>query len=434
MSNSQSTVTLQNILDINQSLVDAITQLNVGGTQNQPFLTCCNDTMNAICAVNFPHKWNEIIIPPFYTSSLQQDYAVVTSSGASIINLSWLERGVAIAINESSNPKPYRFIEVGRQLPQQTGSWYNFGQQQPLFTVNWFPNNNLYYGVWGSNDTGNPTFGNNPGPGSIYTSPIGISVSSASWAATAGGQITFVLNYLPNTAVAGTSISVSGATPTGYNGTFTIVSTSGTSVIVTAVNNPGAYQAGGIAGAPASMPANPITQIQDANGNLLLLTRYGKEGTAAPLATSSAAPGTVVSGTGATTQWTVVDPQGYGFRILPVPNTSGVVWQINLVGQMKPVRFTSLGQTLYPLPDEYETHFRDGVMAQLYKYSPLKEDRAKFPQMWALWKASLVDMRARQDRELEENMFTLNRGIMSRGNRSAASQAGPAWPFLGGSF
>jgi hypothetical protein len=177
------------------------------------------------------------------------------------------------------------------------------------------------------------------------------------------------------------------------------------------------------------MPANPVTQIKDANGNLLVLTQYGTEGTAAPLAAPSAAPGTTAVGAGATTVWTVADPQGYGFRISPPPNTTGAEWQISLVGQMKPVRFSGLGVTLYPLPDEYESHFRMGVIAQLYRYSPLKEIRAKFEDSWKMWLVSLNDMRARQDRELEENMFTLDRGIFNKGRRNSSQWAGSAYPF-----
>ena len=115
MANSQSTVTLQNILDVCQGFGDAIPTLNAGGSQNQPFLICCTDVMNAICAVSFPHKWNEINLPPFYTNSLQQDYAVVNSDGSSVTNLSWLERGVAIDINNTT-----KIISHGRSRKTTT--------------------------------------------------------------------------------------------------------------------------------------------------------------------------------------------------------------------------------------------------------------------------------------------------------------------------
>jgi hypothetical protein len=425
---SSSTVKLQKILDLCRLFGDTKPTLDVGGSANEPFLTCCNDVMNAICGVNFPHKWNEVVLPPFYTNSLQQDYAVLDGNGSSITNLSWLQRGIVVDINNTAIPKPFREVEVGRQLPQATGSQYNFLTSSPLFLVNWFPNQSLYYGTWGAGVTGSASFGNNPVPGSVYTDPVGASVSTASWASTSGGQITFVLNYIPNGTVPGSSLTVSGAFPKLYNGTFEIVSVTNFNVVVTATSNPGAYQIGGIVGSPNSaMPSNPITQIEDAYGNLLVLTKYGTEGTAAPFLAPNAPPGTSVSGTGATTVWTVADPNGYGFRITPVPGQTGVVWEFDLVGQMKPVRFTNLSQTLYPLPDEFETNFRMGVVAQLYRYSPLKEIRAKFQDAWQLWLASLTELRSKQDREIEENRFTLSRGIMGGGRNSAFP--GPAWPF-----
>lgn len=354
MASTQSTVTLQQILDIQQAFGLIQPVLNVGGSSNQPFLTACNDVMNAICAVDFPHKWNEIVLPTFYTNSSQQDYAVVYPDGSTVTTLSWLARGIAVDINSTSGaPLPYRDVEVGRQLPQATGTWYNLGNQQDQFTINWFPNRTLYYGVWGDSSLGNSgTLGNNPVAGSVYQNPIGA----------------------------------------------------------------------------ASLPANPITQIRDANGNLLLVTTYGTEGSAAPLAAANAPAGTTASGAGATTVWTVVDPNGQGFRILPVPSQSGTVWQFNLVGQNKPVRFTNLGQTLDPLPDEFEPHFRAGVTAQLFRYSAEKAIQGRFTTEWKLWLNSLNELREKQDREQEENSFTLERGVMSGG--SARRQwRGPAWPF-----
>jgi hypothetical protein len=353
MASTQSTVTLQNIVDIAQTFPDLEPVLHVGGYSLGPALSAANDTMNAICGVAFPHKWAEILLPLFYTNSYQQDYAVVYPNGQSVTTLSWLERGTVFDINNAAIPKPFRQVEVGRQLPQVSGTFWNSATNSPLFLVNFFPNYILYYGTWGAANSGTSTTGNNPIAGSAYTSPLGQNIS---------------------------------------------------------------------------MPPNPITQIQDANGNLLLLTGYGNEGSAAPLAAPNATAGTTVSGTGATTVWTVVDPNGVGFRIMPVPSQTGVVWQFNLVGQAKPVRFTSLNQTLAPLPDEFEPNFRSGFIAQCYRYSPEAKIREKFKTEWALWLASLNELRAKEDRELEENMFTPERGIM--GSRQGRSKwIGGAWPF-----
>lgn len=177
-----------------------------------------------------------------------------------------------------------------------------------------------------------------------------------------------------------------------------------------------------------SQPANPIAQIIDANGNLLVLTTYGTEGSAAPLASPAALPGTQVSGLGATTTWTVVDPNGLGVRIIDVPSQTGVVWQFNLVGQMPPVKFTNLQQTLAPLPDKYTSYFRAGFIAQCYRYSPIEKTRAKFKDEWQLWLKSLSDLCALEDRELEEYSFIPDRTIMGAGRRRSTYQ-GSAWPY-----
>lgn len=347
-----STVKLQSIVDIAQVFGDLTPIFNVGGQTNQPALTIANDVMSEIIAQPFPYKWNEIVLPVFYTNSFQQDYAGINPDGSSITNLNWLERGIVIDINSTAQPKPWAYVETGRQLTQATGGLYNTGTQTTMFKVNWFPNSTLYYGTWGDADTGNGSLGNNPVAGSVYTNPLGAQ----------------------------------------------------------------------------SMPTNPITQIQDANGNLLVLTTYGVEGSAAPLAGVNAAAGTVVFGIGATTRWTVVDPTGQGFRILPPPSQTGVVWQFNIVGQKRPVRFIGLGQTLDPLPDQFESYFRQGFIAQCYRYSPEAKIRAKFDKEWLMWKQGVIALRQEQDREQEENGFTLERGIMARGR---SGWAGPRWPFNG---
>lgn len=355
--NTACTVTLQRIVNILKTNPLLRPIVDVVGSEDEPALSAANDVMDAICGVPFPHKWNEMEIPVFYTNSYQQDYAGIYPNGASITNLSWLERGVVIDINNTAQPKPYCPVEVGRQLPQATANWFNTTTPNFQFRVNYFPNNNLYYGTWGAAQTGNSTFGNNPLAGSVYTNPLG----------------------------------------------------------------------------NISQPANPITQIQDANGNYLVLTGYGTEGSTAPLAPANSGAGvTATPGSGATTVWTVVDPYGQGFRIFPVPNQTGVVWEFNLVGQMLPIRFTQLNTLLAPLPDQFETNFRMGMTAQLYRYSPSEKVRATAEREWMRWLASLTELRAKQDREKEENRFTVRRGIMSRGGGNGGNWWGPAWPFSGG--
>src|SRR5579863_8048114 len=158
----------------------------------------------------------------------------------------------------------------------------------------------------------------------------------------------FTVNWLPNSLL--------------YYGTWGAANTGTASL----GNNPQANQTFTF---PLDGASNTsITQIRDANGNYLVLTTYGTTGSSAPSLPANSIPGTTV-GDG-TCVWTVVDPQGQGFRINPVPGPQTQIWQMQLVGQMIPPKFTSFSQTLAPLTDEYEPNFRAGCIAQAYRYSP----------------------------------------------------------------
>jgi hypothetical protein len=366
--NTASTITLQHIINIARAMGDIEPVLNVAGSSTQLPMMIADDVMSAICAPPIPWKWNEFPMPQFVTNIDQQDYAGIYPNGMSLTQLAWLQRGIAVDINSSIVPKPSRYIEVGRQVGAATGG-ARMGtsdiMRNPLFEVSFFPNRMLYYGVWGDSNEGNATWGNNPGPGLIYTSPYG-------------------------------------------NGT--------------------------------SMPSNPVTQIVDQNNNLLVLTTYGTCGSTAPYAPAASLPGTsggitdhsnplycstLVDGTAA---WTVVDPLGQGFRLMPPVAESGTVWQFNMVGQMLPVRFVKLSQTLAPLPDEYECLFRQGFVTQCYRYSPHAKISAKFDKEWKLWLQAVEEARTKFDREKEENVFTPARGIMG-GSIGKTKWVGPANPF-----
>src|SRR5579859_7480138 len=80
---SLSSIPLQHIVDTAQTYGDIEPILNVGGNSLTPALSIANTVMNAICAVNFPWKWNEFNIAPIYTNSFQQDYATVLPAGVS---------------------------------------------------------------------------------------------------------------------------------------------------------------------------------------------------------------------------------------------------------------------------------------------------------------------------------------------------------------
>jgi hypothetical protein len=174
-------------------------------------------------------------------------------------------------------------------------------------------------------------------------------------------------------------------------------------------------------------PANPITQVTDPNGNLQLVTTYGTCGNSQPNWPAANSPAGTQT-TDGTTVWTVVDPNAVGIRILPVPSQTSAVFQFRLVAQKPFFRFTSLQDTLAPFPDKYEPYFRQGVIAQCYRYSSISSVQAKFEKNYQIWLKSLNDFRSNQDRELEENTFVPERGIMG-GDRGRGRYIGAAYPF-----
>jgi len=174
------------------------------------------------------------------------------------------------------------------------------------------------------------------------------------------------------------------------------------------------------------MPTNPILQIQDANGNFLVLTTFGTTGNSAPFAAPSATPGTTI--TDGSCVWTVVDPLGAGFRIWPVPSQSGVVWQFNLRGQAKPpAPIISLDTLLTPIPDEYFHNFREGCIAMSYAYSAEEKVRAMHEDALKNWTDKLLNARMQGDREPEECSFVASGGVVARPGGQMPITPGNPW-------
>jgi len=343
-----STATLQKFVQNAKAFGDIRPVLEVGGYSTEPATTAMNDAMNGFLA-DYPYKFNGFNLPPFYTNSWQQDYAIV-----GLTTLAWLTRGTCININSSAIPKPWSWVEVGRDQQKTTASILsNSFFASAIFKANWLPNNQLYYGTWGAGNLGNATLGNNPVAGSVYTNPLG---------------------------------------------------------------------------AP-SQPANPISQIQDANGNFLVLTTYGTTGNTAPSLPANSAAGTTVND--GSCVWTVVDPNGQGIRIAPVPSQTGCVWQFLLTGQLIPPRFTSFAQTMAPVTDDYEPHLRALFIAQLYRYSSETKIRAKFQTEWDIAMKSLIKARSKSDRERDFYRFVPGSSVKSGAGGTAGPYVGPYWPYGG---
>lgn len=433
---SLSSIPLQHIVDIAQTYGDLEPILNVGGQAQTVALSIANTVMNAICAVSFPWKWNEFNIQPIYSNSFQQDYAMALPAGVSgtltltsitqvsaaqgtavyngtisggefggFVGVPFLVAGFSSGVNNGVfmcvASSAGQLVLQNASAVLETHAATAISAAGGLRDLAW-----LERGV--GFDINNSAI---PKPFVRVECGRQLPQMTASYTGAAGlGDPGFICNWFPNRTL--------------YYGTWGVANVGG----ATLGNNP---VAGSVYLQPLgnnSQPSNPITQIVDANRNLLLLTGYGTEGSGAPLAPVNATPGTTVSGSGATTVWTVLDPNGWGFRFSPVPSQTGTEWQMNLTAQMKPVRFVSLAQTLGPLPDEFEPIFRDGFIAQCYRRSPEKAVYQKFQTEWALWQKALVDMRQREDRELEENKFVPSRTIFGAA-RSRNNFQGGAWPF-----
>ncbi len=173
-----STKKLQDIVDYARTFAELNPVLAKGGFVQQPALEIANIVMEEMLSPKFNWKWNRFNIPPIFTSSWQQDYAIVQvvnsstgarDGGASVTNLKWLEHGVVIDVNNTAIPKPIWPLETDRDLEAVSIQYGRPGQ------VCWLPNDQLRYGVWGAADASTSllTFGNNPQPLQVITNPLG---------------------------------------------------------------------------------------------------------------------------------------------------------------------------------------------------------------------------------------------------------------------
>jgi len=117
---------------------------------------------------------------------------------------------------------------------------------------------------------------------------------------------------------------------------------------------------------------NPIMNMLDANGNILIVTGFGTTGTVAPVLPAASAEGTtVVDGT---VTWTCVSPTSQGFRIDRLPSAAGPTLEIRPYYQLDPPRFANMQQMLDPIPDSFSRFFFRGLQAQCLLNSPNPTD------------------------------------------------------------
>ena len=167
-----SSYTLQNLVDIARDLGDVAPVLPTGGSYELTAFACANDTMTAILAGNskgspFNFKFNRIPVSPFFINSWQQDYASAS------VNIGWLESCNAYNTSSTSIPKPVRQVEVKRDVQLTNAQTGNCAK------IQWEQNSSLQYGVWGESQVDSLTGLQNPGPGVVYTNPLGLTALPA---------------------------------------------------------------------------------------------------------------------------------------------------------------------------------------------------------------------------------------------------------------
>lgn len=198
----------------------------------------------------------------------------------------------------------------------------------------------------------------------------------------------------------------------------------------------------------AQIPVTPIQQFIDKNGNFLYIDStvlglnpnspgftgttialptpnpYGISGSVQPIAPPNAAAGLQV--TDGTVTWTVAPQNGYAVRVAPLPAFSGLAWLMCPVYQKKPPVFTSLQQTLDPLPDDVVYLFRQGFIAACYVHT----GSPQAPAAYQKWEEDLMIYLRSGDRERDDSCFYPSEGLTSGGSSYAGGlPVGPGFPF-----
>lgn len=143
---------------------------------------------------------------------------------------------------------------------------------------------------------------------------------------------------------------------------------------------------------------NPLLNMVDANGNILIVTTFGTTGTAAPVLTAGAAEGTTVDD--GSVVWTCVNPSSQGFRLDRLPSAAGPTLMILPYYQLDPQRFATMQQTLDPIPNSYSRFFFRGLQAQCLENSPNPGDMKRGQDMRVEWLNAMMDAKKQGDREI----------------------------------
>lgn len=183
---TNSSIRIQDFVDDARRRSDLAPALATAGSGLQPALMIANEVMNAICrggpdGQRMNWKWNRTNVIPnplgavsgvggfgtFFTNSWQQDYAV-----PGVINVDWLEEAPYYNINQVQQPKQVVWASPVRDLSEE---YVATGTLQ--WKICFLPNLLLRYGIWGQTQQTQIAGMNNPGPGVVYTNPLGANLA-----------------------------------------------------------------------------------------------------------------------------------------------------------------------------------------------------------------------------------------------------------------
>jgi hypothetical protein len=164
-----SSIQIRTLVDDARTFPEYAPVLPTGGFSDQPALSIANDVMTTFLMGTpdgkpFNWKFNRINLPSFILNSYQQDYLI-----PGLNNLGWLETGYAVYQSGTVQPKNLRYIEVAKDLMLTNAQTGNVAK------ACWMQNDTLQTGQWGIATTASNLGLPNPGPGVVYTNPLGLS-------------------------------------------------------------------------------------------------------------------------------------------------------------------------------------------------------------------------------------------------------------------
>lgn len=180
MANNNITITLQSVVNFVSTQAELLPLSNVGGFNNEPALSLCNDAITELTAQPSAYKFNRSEMPFFVTQTYRQDYLF---GGAVAFTLSG--GGAGIALSTASTPG---VVRTGTTVVVTCLEQHNFNIGD---TVYMFGNTDAQFN-------------------SIFSQSPTVSGYSGGWVLTAVTQFTFTFTHL-----------VSGSTNSGAAGITT---------------------------------------------------------------------------------------------------------------------------------------------------------------------------------------------------------------------